>query len=65
MNREELLESLFDWKDTITDEEWNSWLEYKSTEQYNIDLELHVTERIVAIHFYCAERIQSVLQYYK
>jgi hypothetical protein len=65
MNREELLESLFDWKDTITDEEWNSWSQYKSTEQYNIDLELHLTERIVAIHFFFAERIQATLQNYK
>jgi len=62
MNREELLESLFDWKDTITDEEWNSWLEYKSTEQYNIDLQLHVTERIVAIYLFCEERIKSIIE---
>lgn len=65
MNREELLESLFDWKDTITDEEWTSWSEYKLTQQYNTDLETHITERVVAIHFFCGERIQSIMQQYK
>lgn len=65
MNREELLENLHDWKSEITDAEWNSWLEYKSTEQYITDLELHETERIVAIYFFCSEIMQSIIERYK
>lgn len=65
MNREELLIALIDWKAELTDEDWNSWVEYKGTQQYTQALEQHGNERMVAIYFFCSDIIQNVINRYK